>query len=33
VAGDKDKADSVVREVIDLEFFYPPAFKAILRGE
>jgi hypothetical protein len=32
-AGDKDKADSVVREVIDLEFFYPPAFKAILRGE
>jgi hypothetical protein len=32
-AGDKDKADSIVRNVIDLEFFYPPAFKAILRGE
>lgn len=32
-AGDKDKADSMVRNVVDLEFFYPPAFKAILRGE
>jgi hypothetical protein len=32
-AGDHDKADSIIRNVIDLEFFYPPAFKAILRGE
>jgi hypothetical protein len=33
VAGDEEKADSIVRELIDLQFFYPPVYKAILRGE
>jgi hypothetical protein len=32
-AGDTDRADSLVRMVVDLEFFYPPAFKPILLGE
>jgi hypothetical protein len=32
-AGDTDRADSLVRMVVDLEFFYPPAFKPILLGK
>jgi hypothetical protein len=32
-AGDKDGANSIAKQVIHLEFFYPPMFWAVLLGE
>jgi hypothetical protein len=32
-AGDRDRAESLVHEIIDLEFFYPTPFRSVLMGD
>lgn len=30
--GDKERAEALIHEIIDLEFFYPPRFRSVLLG-
>jgi hypothetical protein len=30
---DRKKAEGLVNELVDLQFFYPPAYKALLMGD
>ncbi|MEO6982673.1 MAG: hypothetical protein ABI072_06105 [Edaphobacter sp.] len=32
-AGDREHAEALVNEIIDLEFFYPPRFRSVLLGD